>query len=75
MNRYTTTLFAAVLIVGCGTDADPEPPPVDEQQTETVFDPMTTSLERARAVDDLAKKRKSDIDKQLEEATTGAPPE
>ncbi len=54
-----------VCLAGCGEP--PEPPPVEE----TVFKDQVQALDKARAVEEEAEKRKREIDAQLERDSGG----
>jgi hypothetical protein len=58
-------LFAAVgcalVLAGCGRDADHEPPPVKD----TAFGDMVGTMDKARGVQDTVDAHKSELDEQL----------
>ena len=56
-------LAALVVLAGCG-GGESEPA---ETETETVFDPMIESLDKAKATQDLEQERKRRIDEELEQ--------
>ncbi len=58
-------LGVLALVAGCGER--PEPPPVEE----TVFKDQVQALDKARAVEEEALKRKREIDAQLERDSGG----
>ena len=51
-------------LLGCTA---PEEPRATEEPKETVFDPLTSTLDRARDVDRISRQRKEQLDQQLEE--------
>lgn len=57
--RHLPLLAVALLLVGCGGG---EPPP-----EASAFDPMTETLDRAEAVEDLSLERKQQLDERLRE--------
>ncbi|RMF97861.1 MAG: hypothetical protein D6727_04425 [Gammaproteobacteria bacterium] len=57
--RLLPLLAVALLLVGCGGR---EPPP-----EESAFDPLTNTLDRAEAVEDLSLERKQQLEQRLRE--------
>jgi hypothetical protein len=60
-------LVAGALLLLCGCGERPEPPPVEE----TVFKDQVQALDKARAVEEQAEKRKREMDAQLERDSGG----
>ncbi|MEX2123777.1 MAG: hypothetical protein WD795_07765 [Woeseia sp.] len=62
IGAITTTLILAA----CGGTTEPEAA-VETEDEESVFDPMTDQIDKAREVEDAALEHKEDIDKALED--------
>lgn len=66
--KATMTLLTAMLaMTACNGDVEP-PATAEPQDEQSVFDPMTDQLEKAKKVDAAAMQHKDDIDKALERA-------
>ncbi|MGD9387691.1 MAG: hypothetical protein PVI87_05640 [Gammaproteobacteria bacterium] len=63
--KIIVLLGALVLVAACGER--PEPPPVED----TVFADQVEALDKARAVEEEAEKRKREIDQQLDRDSGG----
>jgi hypothetical protein len=65
-----TTLLALVaaltVIVGCSGGDPVEPAPAEDETS--VFDPMTSTIERAKGVEEQVNQRVDDLNKRLEES-------
>jgi hypothetical protein len=59
-------VMAAALVAGCNGEVEPQAE-VDAKERETVFDPMTDQIDKARNVEAQAMQHKDDIDKAVEE--------
>ena len=59
-------LLAALLLAACGGSGEDTPEPYEDR--ETVFDPMTDTIDRAKAVEEMTDERKKELDAALEEA-------
>jgi|GEM_PF-3155869 len=58
---------SGLVLAGCG-GPEPEPAePAEPAQSETVFDPMVETLDKARAVQDLDLEHKRQLDEQLDQ--------
>jgi hypothetical protein len=67
--RILLAMSAAVAICGCGGNDDAaQPAAAKPEPRETVFDPLTDSIQRAEAVEDTLKKAEQERRRQLEEA-------
>ena len=65
MNR-AYAMLVALWLMGCsGGDPSAPQPPVDE---ESVFDPMTSTIDRAQDVEDQMNQRVDELNKRLEES-------
>jgi PBP1b-binding outer membrane lipoprotein LpoB len=60
-------MAAAFLMVGCNGEVEPQAE-VDSEERESVFDPMTDQIDKAKKVEAQAMQHKDDIDKALEDA-------
>ncbi|NHA13416.1 hypothetical protein [Thioalkalivibrio sp. XN279] len=66
MKTFSLVMLGALaLVAGCGER--PEPPPVED----TVFKDQVQALDKARAVEEQAEKRKREIDARLERDSGG----
>jgi hypothetical protein len=69
--RYDCGLILILLtLVGCGGD---DPTATGQNQSDTaatqsVFDPMVQTLDKAKAVEDLSANRTQELDKELEKS-------
>jgi hypothetical protein len=71
MNRIWWLLISGVLAAGCSSgDSGQEPQEVAAPQapTETVFDPLVGTMDRAKSVDTLSADRMEELNNQLEES-------
>lgn len=67
--RGLFVMCAAVAICGCGANDDSEQPAAAEPEPkESVFDPLTDSIERAQGVEETLKQAEAERRRQLEEA-------
>ena len=66
MKNITLAIAVTVALAACGGSAEPDAT-VETDDEETVFDPMTDQIEKAKEVEDSALKHKEDIDKVLED--------
>jgi hypothetical protein len=67
MKKTVPVMAAALLTTGCGEGADPQPA-TEASEKESIFDPMTEQIEKAKKVDAQALQHKDDIDEALEDA-------
>lgn len=58
------TIFACLALTACGEQTQREEAAVTEGR-DSVFDPMTDQIDKAKAVEDAALKHKQDIDDAL----------
>ncbi len=58
------TIVACLAIIACGEQTQREQPAVTEER-DSVFDPMTDQIDKAKAVEDAVLKHKQDIDDAL----------
>lgn len=68
-------IFATLLLLAsCGSDTntnvdtDTDPAQATEEDRDTVFDPLTSQLDKARAVEDTTQQHKDDVDAALRKA-------
>ena len=59
-------IIACLAFSACGEQTQREQPAVSEER-DSVFDPMTDQIDKAKAVEDAALKHKQDIDDALRE--------
>ena len=59
-------LTLILALTACGGSEKESSEPYEDR--ETVFDPMTETIDRAKAVDEIGKERKQEMDAALEEA-------
>ncbi len=57
-------IIACLALTACGEQTPREEPAVTEER-DSVFDPMTDQVDKAKAVEDAAHKHKQDIDDAL----------
>lgn len=60
------TLIACLALAACGETAQQEEPAAKEEH-DSVFDPMTDQIDKAKAVEDAALRHKQEIDDALRE--------
>jgi hypothetical protein len=60
-------VMAAALMAGCNGEVEPQAE-VDAKETESVFDPMTDQIDKAKKVEAQAMQHKDDVDKALQDA-------
>jgi hypothetical protein len=66
--RQLVWLGAFVLVAACsGAAPDADEPPAQDEDTSTVFDPLTETLDRAEAVQDTVNQHAEDLRRQVEE--------
>lgn len=70
MTRARLSLAAVLLLQLGACGADPEEPaaPEEAQPRETVLDPLTQTLDRARAVEDTLREQSEELRRRVEEA-------
>lgn len=56
-------LASSVLVVACGSEQKPTPPPVED----TAFRDMAGAMDKARAVEDTMKEHKEALDRTLQQ--------
>ena len=66
MRNMIWAIAMTLVLAACGGSAEPDAT-VETEDEDTVFDPMTDQIEKAKAVEDSALQHKEDIDKALEE--------
>ncbi|HWM29670.1 MAG TPA: hypothetical protein VNQ14_14510 [Woeseiaceae bacterium] len=66
MKNMTLAIAMTLVLAACGGSTEPDAT-VETEDEETVFDPMTVEIEKAKAAEDSALQHKEDIDKALEE--------
>ena len=66
MKNMTLAIAMTLVLAACGGSAEPDAT-VETEDKETVFDPMTDQIDKAKAVEDSALQHKEDIDKALED--------
>lgn len=72
--RSLVMIGACLLLAACsGAQDEPAESAGDTEERETVFDPMTDSLDRAKDVEELGKDRKKAMDEALQDAEGRAP--
>lgn len=71
MRSVLLMLGVAVLLAACSSPQEEAPEPYEDR--ETVFDPMTDTIDRAEAVEDIGRDRKRSMDEALEAAEGRAP--
>jgi hypothetical protein len=59
-------VMVAALMAGCNGEVEPQAE-VDAKEAESVFDPMTDQIDKAKKVEAQAMQHKDDIDKALED--------
>ena len=59
-------MAAAVLMTGCNGEVEPQAG-AEAEERESVFDPMTDQIEKAKKVEAQTMQHKDDIDKALED--------
>ena len=57
-------LVLSLSLVGCGGGGDQ----AAEEDEETIFDPLLSTIDKAKAVEDITLQTKDDLDKAIEEA-------
>jgi ABC-type glycerol-3-phosphate transport system substrate-binding protein len=68
MMKATMALLAAMLATtACNGDVDPQAT-AEPQDEQSVFDPMTDQIEKAKQVEEAALQRKADLDEAIEES-------
>jgi PBP1b-binding outer membrane lipoprotein LpoB len=67
MARVLLVMAVAFLITGCNGEVEPQAE-AEAEERESIFDPMTDQIEKARKVEAQAMQHKDDIDKALEDA-------
>jgi hypothetical protein len=60
-------VMAAALVAGCNGEVEPQAE-VDAKERESVFDPMTDQIDKAKKVEAQTLQHKDDIDKALEDS-------
>lgn len=60
-------IAVAFLMTGCNGEVEPQAG-ADSEERESVFDPMTDQIEKAKKVEAQPMQHKDDIDKALEDA-------
>jgi PBP1b-binding outer membrane lipoprotein LpoB len=60
-------LAAAFLMAGCNGEVEPQAE-ADAEERESVFDPMTDQIDKAKNVEEQAMQHKDDIDEALKDA-------
>ena len=69
MQRKPLVLCAiAFAVAGCGSSEPTEPPPEQAQRRPTVFDPLTSTIERAEGVQQTVDEQAAEQRRRLEEA-------
>jgi ABC-type glycerol-3-phosphate transport system substrate-binding protein len=66
MKILIPAMVIALALSACGGGAEPDAA-ADAEETESVFDPMTDQIEKAKEVEDAALQHKEDIDKALDD--------
>jgi len=59
-------VVALGLLAGCGSPSEPARPPATER--ESVFDPLTETIERAEGVEDTLREQSEALRRRVEEA-------
>ncbi|MGH8185481.1 MAG: hypothetical protein ACREUC_02880 [Steroidobacteraceae bacterium] len=70
IRRACAAMFASLIVTACGSGGEseqPEPPPVED----TVFGDAVGTMDRARGVEDTTLQHKQDLDRAIDEQTTG----
>lgn len=68
--RACAVLFASPIVTACGSGGEseqPAPPPVED----TAFGDAVGTMDRARGVEDTTLQHKQDLDRAIDEQTTG----
>ena len=65
MIKTTMALACVAVLCGCGDTPGPEE---GEPERESVFDPLTKTLDRAEAVEDTIQERSEELRRRVEEA-------
>lgn len=73
MIRNLLLIVALALVAACSSGESEAPEAAVVPADDTVFDPMTDSLQRAKEAEDLVEQRKDDIDARLKKATGEEP--
>ena len=63
MQRWMITVSMSMLLMACSKDNPPEP----AAEPESVFDPMTSTMDRAQDVEQQMNQRMDELNKRLEE--------
>lgn len=66
MRKLTIVLVASGLLAAC--DEAPEPAAAQTEEAPNVFEPLTQSLDRARAVEDMVREQEEELRRRIEEA-------
>lgn len=66
--RFTLILAVAALLAGCGGSGSSEEPPPPAEPRPTVFDPLTSTIDRAEGVQQTVDQQAAELRKRLEEA-------
>jgi hypothetical protein len=64
--KALVTITVVVLLAGCGESTAPDRAPAEER--ETVFDPLTDTLDRAAGVEDTVRERSEELRRRIEES-------
>lgn len=78
MIRYIAPVsiaLAILLAAGCGNDGAAPQSNAEPEDTDTVFDPMVDTIDRAKEIEELAKQRKAEMDERLKQMESGGDPE
>jgi len=67
MKAAIVTLAAMLALAACNGEIEPQATAEPEDE-ESVFDPMTDQIEKAKQVEDTAMQHKADIDAAIEES-------
>jgi hypothetical protein len=69
MQRKPLVLCAiAIAITGCGSSEPAEPPPEQAERRPTVFDPLTSTIQRAEGVQQTVEEQAAEQRRRIEEA-------
>jgi hypothetical protein len=67
MAKASWVMAVAFLMAGCNGEVEPQAG-IEAEEEESVFDPMTDPLDKAKKVEAQTMQHKEDIDKALEDA-------
>ena len=68
MSRVTLFAGLAIILTGTACSNSDQPAALESGDESTVFDPMTSTIDRARGVEQQVDQRVDELNKRLEEA-------